>query len=186
MPGGAPPGRGHASALWRSRRHGDFAGLGLISHPRRALIGLVRFRTAGRSVVVALITLALLVVPPVAARILALTVLLALLSRLVHCVQYPKVVFRVLKETLRGNPVATAGSVASKLQIFLKELLCRAADANLRPVAVEYMVSIEWGLHRPGGDARHRRRFLRHHRLSDGCGHAYVSYSFCCRRAFPL
>jgi len=54
-------------------------------------------------------------------------------------------VFRVLKETLRGNPVATAGSVASKLEIFLKELLCRAADTNLRPVAVEYMVSIEWG-----------------------------------------
>jgi len=101
------------------------------------------------AVLVALEPIALLKAPAlVALRVLLLLLLrgltaLALLLRLVHRVQDTEVMFRVLEERLGCHPVATACRVATKLQVFLKQLLGGAADADFRPVAVENMVAIQ-------------------------------------------
>ena len=49
----------------------------------------------------------------------------------------------VLEIALRHDPVAAAGRVAAELEILLEQLLRRAADAQIRAVAVEYMVAVE-------------------------------------------
>ncbi len=78
-----------------------------------------------------------------ALRPLALLALSLLGRRLVHQVQDPKIVLGVLQIPFRHDPVAAAGRVAAKLQIFLKQLLSRAAHPQIRAVAVENMVSVE-------------------------------------------
>ena len=99
------------------------------------------------AVVVALVAVALLVVPAlIGLRVLllgSLAIRRALLLRLVHRVQDTEIMFRMLKERLCCDPVAAAGGVPAKLEVFLKKLLRRAADADFRAVAVEDVVAVE-------------------------------------------
>ena len=67
---------------------------------------------------------------------------LALLGRLVHGVQDTEIVLRVLEIALGIDPVAAAGRVAAKLEVFLEKLLRRAAHAHIRAIAVENMVPV--------------------------------------------
>ena len=92
--------------------------------------------------------------------------------------------FGVLEVALRHHPVAAAGRVAAELEIFLEQLLRRAADAQVRPVAVEDMVAVERNTAARGGAARRRRHPRR--RRPGGCVHACVSCSFVAVAAFLL
>ncbi len=51
--------------------------------------------------------------------------------------------FRMLEKRLGGNSVATTGRIAPKLQVFLEQLLGRAANTDIGPIAVEDMVTVE-------------------------------------------
>ncbi len=75
--------------------------------------------------------------------LLALTIRLTLLLRLIHRIQNTEVVLRMLEKRLGSHAVATAGRISTKLQILLKKLLCSAADPDLGPIAVEYMVAVQ-------------------------------------------
>ena len=122
----------------------------MIAHAGRPRVDLL-FAVVGAAltlaVVVAPVAVALLVVPAlIGLRVLllgSLAIRRALLLRLVHRVQNAEVMFRVLEVGLRGDPVATAGRIAAELEVFFEELLGGAANADLRPVAVENVVAIE-------------------------------------------
>jgi hypothetical protein len=69
---------------------------------------------------------------------------LALLrDRLVHQVEDTEVVLGILQVAFSHHAVATAGRVAAELQVFLEQLLRRAADPDVRAIAVEYVVAVE-------------------------------------------
>ncbi len=69
---------------------------------------------------------------------------LALLSgRLIHQIQDAEIMLGVLEIAFRHDPVAAAGRVAAKLQIFLKQLLRGATDTQIGSIAVEDMVTVE-------------------------------------------
>lgn len=87
----------------------------------------------------------LAILPALAATLTATRLATALLGllRLVHGVQNAKIMFRVLKIALRHHPVAGAGGIAPKLQIFLEELLGSAANPQIRATAVEHVVAVE-------------------------------------------
>jgi hypothetical protein len=73
-------------------------------------------------------------------RMLLLMVLLLLLLlalMLAVCADHAIVVLRVLIEILGGDPVASGARVARHRQIFLQHLIRVAADADIRPAAVE-------------------------------------------------
>jgi hypothetical protein len=46
----------------------------------------------------------------------------------------------------RTDTIPGAGRIAPKLEVFLEKLLCRAAHAQIRPIAIEHMVAIEGDL----------------------------------------
>lgn len=71
-----------------------------------------------------------------------LTLLLRLLRRLIHSIQNPEVMFGVLEICLCRDAVTTAGRISSKLEIFLKKLLCRSAHPHFRSIAVEHMIAV--------------------------------------------
>jgi hypothetical protein len=128
----------------------DFASFRLVAQARGALVApliAVVGVALTLAVIVALVIVALLVVPAlVGLRLLllrCLAVRLSLLLGLVHGVQDTEVMFCMLEESFRCYPVTTAGRIAAKLQVFFEELLSRAADADVRPVAVENVVAIE-------------------------------------------
>ena len=115
----------------------------MVAEAGTALLGFVLIVL--RLVFVALVTIALLVIAALIALLLlrSLAVRLVLLLRLVHRVQDTEIMFRMLKERLCCDPVAAAGGVPAKLEVFLKKLLRRAADADFRAVAVEDVVAVE-------------------------------------------
>lgn len=101
-----------------------------------------------RTVFVALVTIALLIAPAlIALRVLlllrSLTAALTLLLGLIHGVQDTEVMFGVLEECLGRHPVSTTCRVATKLEVFFKQLLGGASDTDFRPVAIENMVAIQ-------------------------------------------
>ena len=83
-----------------------------------------------------------LVMPPLLAAALAI-LRLALLRRLVHRIQDAEIMLRMLEIRLGHHAVAAAGRVATKLEVFLRELLRGAADADVRTAAVEDVVAVE-------------------------------------------
>jgi hypothetical protein len=113
---------GQYSAFRRGRGDGDITGFRLVTKTGGAwlasLIGVVRVALT-MTIVVALETIILLIVSSlIRMRVLLLgrlSVLLTLLLGLVHGVQDTKVMFCVLEEGLRGNPVSTAGCIATQL-----------------------------------------------------------------------
>ena len=68
---------------------------------------------------------------------------LLLRGGLVHQIENAEIVLGVLEIALGHHPVAAAGRVASQLQIFLKQLLGCAADADVGTIAVEHVVAVE-------------------------------------------
>ena len=68
---------------------------------------------------------------------------LVLLLRLVDGIEDAEIVLGVLEIALRHHAVAAAGRVAAELQVFLEKLLGGAAQAQIRPIAVEDVVAIE-------------------------------------------
>ncbi len=144
-------GRGRrSSALRRGGGNWYFARVRLVAHAGGPHLGALSILGVALAVFVALEPFALLVI---AALLVALGMLLAtalvvlralaLLLRLVHGVQDAKVMFRMLEERFCCHPVATAGRIAAELEVFFEELLGGAADADLRPVAVENVVAIK-------------------------------------------
>jgi hypothetical protein len=71
---------------------------------------------------------------------------LPLLGRLRHRVQDAKIMFGILEIALRHHPVAAAGSIAAKLQVFLEKLLRRATNAQIGTHAVEHMIAVQRNL----------------------------------------
>ena len=69
--------------------------------------------------------------------LLLLLLLLLLALMLAVCADHAIVVLRVLIEILGGDPVASGARVARHRQIFLQHLIRVAADADVRPAAVE-------------------------------------------------
>lgn len=61
---------------------------------------------------------------------------------LVHGVQNAKIMLGMLEVALGHNPITRARRVTAELQILLKKLLRRTADAQVGPDAVEYVVTI--------------------------------------------
>ena len=120
-----------ASALVRPRRNRHIPGIGLVAGACRAPIGVVAVPRIHLPAILALSG------PPL------LAVLLPLLRGLVHRIQNAEIMLGVLEVALRHHPVATAGGITAKLEIFLEQLLRRAANANVRPVAVEHVVAVE-------------------------------------------
>ena len=109
----------------------DLARLGLIAHTGRThldFLGLTAWRWSSFALKL---------------TALATILLLVLLRRLVHRVQDAEIVFSVLEIAFRHNPVATAGRIAAKLEVFLEQLLSGAANPQIGSVAVEHMVAIE-------------------------------------------
>ncbi len=106
-------------------------------------------RRAGDQRVVGATVIALRLIKPAALLIIIVVDIrvllhaLGLLSRLRDRVDDAEIMLRMLKVSLRHDPVAGTGGVASKLQISLEKLLRGAAYAQIRPVAVEHMVSVE-------------------------------------------
>ena len=111
--------------------------------------------------------------------------LLGLLRRLVHGVEDAEIVLGVLEVAFRHHAVAAAGRVAAELEVFLEQLLGGAADAQVRSIAVEDVVSVERNRRRRGGGWGRRRHHRRRHRRRD-CVRAYVSCSCVCQIAFPM
>ena len=115
------------SILGRGSRNWNFARLGLVAEAGSTLIvpliRILRF-VLTLSVVITLITIALLIIPALISLwvllLRSLPVRLPLLLRLVHGIQDTEVMFRVLKERLRGNAIPAAGRVSAKLQIFFE------------------------------------------------------------------
>ena len=77
------------------------------------------------------------------------------LLRLVDGVDDAEVVLGVLEIALGHHAVTAAGRVAAELEIFLEQLLGRAADAQVGTVAVEDVVAVEGDVAAlvPGGTA---------------------------------
>jgi hypothetical protein len=70
--------------------------------------------------------------------------LLLMLHRgLVHGVQDAEVMLRMLEIALRHHAIPAAGRIAPKLQVFFEKLLRRAAQPQIRPVRVKYVVAVE-------------------------------------------
>ncbi len=91
--------------------------------------------------------MALLTAALMAATLMAIDLpgaLTLLRDRLVHQVENTKIVLGVLEVTFRHHPVATARRVPAELQVFLEQLLRRAADPDVRTVAVENVIAVEW------------------------------------------
>ena len=97
--------------------------------------------------VAALVTidlLAILTTVRIPLSLIALVPLPPLLSgSLIHQVQNPEIMLSVLEIAFGHHPIAAAGGVPAQLQILLKQLLGRAADAQIRTIAVENVVSVE-------------------------------------------
>jgi hypothetical protein len=134
----------------RGGGYGDVACFRLIAQAGRTLLRpLVNVLGVTRrlAVFIALEAVTLLVAAAlVALRVLlrlALPVRLALLLRLIHGVQDPEVMFRVLKESFGGYPVSAARSVSAELQVLFEQLLGGAANTDIRPAAVENVVAIK-------------------------------------------
>ncbi len=96
------------------------------------------------ALVLAAMLTTLLAAALVASLLTTLLAPLALLSdRLIHQIQDAEIMLGMLEIAFRHDPVAAAGRVAAKLQIFLKQLLRGATDTQIGSIAVEDMVTVE-------------------------------------------
>ena len=68
---------------------------------------------------------------------------LALLCRLVHGIEDAEVVLRMLEVAFRLHAVTAAGRIAPKLEVLLEQLLGRAAQTDVRAVAVENVIAVQ-------------------------------------------
>ncbi len=84
-------------------------------------------------------TTALLVV----VRVDGLLDALVLLGSLRHRIENAEVMLGVLEVALRHDTIPGTGRIAPELEIFLEKLLCRAAHAQIRPIAIEHMIAVE-------------------------------------------
>lgn len=154
------------SPLRRGGDDQDFACFWLIAHAGSADFRFLGFR--GLDALIGLVTLAVATTVlgtatvgllPTLLRALLHTVLswglsgglsgglslrLVLLCRLVHGIQDAEIMFRVLEVTLSHHPIAAAGRVASKLQVLFEQLLRRATQPNVWPIAVENVIAVQW------------------------------------------
>jgi len=124
------------SAFGRCRGDRDFTCLGLLTEAGWTLSILTFTWRCAFLTGLCCLTLVL-------AASLAMTLLLLLLSRLVHRIQNTEVVFGVLKKPFGLHPVAAAGRVPAKLEVFLEELLRGTADADIGAVAVKDVVAVK-------------------------------------------
>lgn len=67
---------------------------------------------------------------------------LPLLNGLGHRIEDTKIVLSILEIALCHHPIATAGGIATKLEIFLEQLLRRAANSQVWAAAVEHMIAV--------------------------------------------
>lgn len=77
----------------------------------------------------------------VALVVVARTLLLR--DGLIHQVEHTEIMLSVLKIALGHHAITAARRIPPQLQIFLKQLLGRAADPDIGAIAVEYVVPVE-------------------------------------------
>lgn len=128
------------SFRWR-RSDGDVTRIRLLAHAGCTRLLIVRLVARTLALVAALIA------APMASILTALrpltALLLVLLGGLVHRIQDAEIVFGVLEIALCHDAVATARRIPSQLEVFLEQLLRRAANAEVRAGAVEHVVPVE-------------------------------------------
>ena len=128
--------------------------LALLAFPtlRRSLLvfhDLRLWRVAGNQRVVAAPILAILVIVRTATLLVVVRIgrlldtLVLLLGGLRHGVEDAEVMLCMLEVAFRHDTVPGTGRIAPELEILLEKLLCSAADAQIRSIAVEDMVAIE-------------------------------------------
>ncbi len=128
---------------------GRRCGLGRLHHFSAALIQIrrdgLRFATIFRLIATFRPIRAFLPILwlPILWLIAALLILLMLHRSLVHGVQDAEVMLRMLKIAFRHNAIPTAGRIAPKLEVFFEKLLRRAAQPQIRPVRVKYVVTVK-------------------------------------------
>jgi len=136
------------SAFGRGSGDRNLASFRLVTEPGAALLAPLIIAGIALTLIISRVTFALLITSAlVALRVLlllrCLAIRLTLLLRLIHGVKDTEVMLRMLEERLGRHPVAAARRIATKLKVFFEKLLGRAANTDLRPVAVENVVPIE-------------------------------------------
>ena len=74
------------------------------------------------------------------------TLLLGRLSCLIHGIEHTEIMLGMLEIGLRLHPVSRSGRITAQLEIFLKQLLGRATDTQIRSVALKNMVPVQRNL----------------------------------------
>ena len=118
---------------------GFFLRLGLLAVLRGGFFALTRWGGGFRTVV--RVVIQLIVAKAVIESAVEAAVAVGIAIALGVGIQDAEIMFRVLEEIFRGNPVARRKGIPCQHQIFFIDLLGRPPNASLRAIAIEIIVA---------------------------------------------